>query len=345
MRLTLDPRSPVPLYHQIAEGIRYLLATGRLFPGDGLPTVRQAAGLWGVNLHTVRRAYADLAADGLIEVRRALGARVVGPSPSSTASAARSPAQRFALDVARRASRDFGLTAAQLAELIRRADACQPSALPAPHLTFVECNPGQAQDYARQIETRWSVSATPWLIDQPQPPPEGPIVATYFHYADVRARWPERVPDMHFVPVRINPAPLERLSAGRHKAVRRTAVLCEVDAARAKCILGDLLVILHSERVRVVQQLLEHPGDAFAGRNARYSLLFAPRLWSQLTERQKANPRAIQLEYEIEPAALESLGSALGLDARPSGQVRALSMNSTRPRPSRGRWRTANASA
>src|SRR5262245_48034254 len=47
MRLQLDPQSPVPLYHQLAESLRYRIATGALRPGQPLPPLREAARRWG----------------------------------------------------------------------------------------------------------------------------------------------------------------------------------------------------------------------------------------------------------------------------------------------------------
>src|ERR1041385_6175358 len=69
MHLTLDHARPVPLYHQIAEAIRYRVATGAIRPGETLPPLREAAALWGANLHTIRRAYLELSRAGLVATR------------------------------------------------------------------------------------------------------------------------------------------------------------------------------------------------------------------------------------------------------------------------------------
>ena len=76
MKPAVDPESPVPLYHQIAEAIRAQMERGELAPGDALEPMRRAADQWGVNLHTVRHAYAALAREGLLEMRSARGTRV-----------------------------------------------------------------------------------------------------------------------------------------------------------------------------------------------------------------------------------------------------------------------------
>jgi len=76
MDLEIDPQSPVPLYHQIAEALRVSIEAGTLAPGDALQPMREAAERWGVAIHTVRHAYAALAREGL--VKPAEGARHTG---------------------------------------------------------------------------------------------------------------------------------------------------------------------------------------------------------------------------------------------------------------------------
>ena len=78
----LDPGSPVPLYAQLAEAIRYRIATGALPAGAPLPPLREAAVQWGVNLHTVRHAYDVLARQGLVQTTAPFGS-VVAPDADS----------------------------------------------------------------------------------------------------------------------------------------------------------------------------------------------------------------------------------------------------------------------
>lgn len=63
------------LWKQIANTLRAEIHAGHK-PGDRLPTEAQLATRFGVNRHTVRRALADLVADGVIQTRRGVGARV-----------------------------------------------------------------------------------------------------------------------------------------------------------------------------------------------------------------------------------------------------------------------------
>jgi len=77
----IDPRSPTPLYEQIAARVRVAVAAGELTPGDPLPSVRALARELRVNPATVVQAYRDLAADGFVEVRHGHGTFVREVSP------------------------------------------------------------------------------------------------------------------------------------------------------------------------------------------------------------------------------------------------------------------------
>jgi GntR family transcriptional regulator len=69
----IDPRSPTPLYAQIAGRLRVAIAAVELRPGDALPSVRNLAARLRVNPATVVQAYRDLEAEGFVEMRQGAG--------------------------------------------------------------------------------------------------------------------------------------------------------------------------------------------------------------------------------------------------------------------------------
>ncbi len=79
--VTLDPHDSTPIYAQLERGVRAAIATGRLKPGDQLPTVRQMAVELRVNANTVARVYAELERAGVIETKRGVGS-FISASPS-----------------------------------------------------------------------------------------------------------------------------------------------------------------------------------------------------------------------------------------------------------------------
>ena len=69
----IDPRSPTPLYEQIAARIRLAVASSELTAGEALPSVRALARTLRVNPATVVQAYRDLATDGFVDIRHGQG--------------------------------------------------------------------------------------------------------------------------------------------------------------------------------------------------------------------------------------------------------------------------------
>jgi GntR family transcriptional regulator len=76
MNLQIDFRSGEPIYLQIVDQIRRLVASGELKPGDQLPTVRQMAADLRVNFNTIARAYRLLDEAGLISTQHGRGTYV-----------------------------------------------------------------------------------------------------------------------------------------------------------------------------------------------------------------------------------------------------------------------------
>jgi GntR family transcriptional regulator len=76
MFLTVDTTDARPIYQQVADGIKELIARGKLAPGASLPPVRQLASDLGVNLNTIATAYRELQKDGLIAIKHGSGAVV-----------------------------------------------------------------------------------------------------------------------------------------------------------------------------------------------------------------------------------------------------------------------------
>ena len=76
MYIVVDDGDGRPIYRQVADEIRGLIARGELREGAMLPPVRQVAADLGVNLNTVATAYRELQREGLISVRHGSGATV-----------------------------------------------------------------------------------------------------------------------------------------------------------------------------------------------------------------------------------------------------------------------------
>lgn len=84
MLYRLDMETGVPLYQQVVEQVRRMIASGTLLPGDRLPTVRELAAELVVNPNTVAHAYQILEREGVVETRRSQGTFACEPSARMT---------------------------------------------------------------------------------------------------------------------------------------------------------------------------------------------------------------------------------------------------------------------
>lgn len=73
MQIHINPQDGVPIYLQIVQQVRYLIAAGRLQAGDEMPPIRVLAEKLTINPNTVARAYRELETAGLVEKRRTAG--------------------------------------------------------------------------------------------------------------------------------------------------------------------------------------------------------------------------------------------------------------------------------
>lgn len=76
MHIHLSPADGVPIYLQIVNQVKYLVASGRLAPGEELPPIRVLAEQLLVNPNTVARAYRELETSGVVTKRRTAGTYV-----------------------------------------------------------------------------------------------------------------------------------------------------------------------------------------------------------------------------------------------------------------------------
>ena len=126
MQLHLSPRDGVPIYRQIVNQIKHLLAAQRLAPGDELPPIRNLAAQLVINPNTVARAYLELERAGLVVKR---------PGAGTYVSEVRSPLKRIErlrllaerADALLAEARHLDLAPAEVLELLQqRAKAMQP---------------------------------------------------------------------------------------------------------------------------------------------------------------------------------------------------------------------------
>jgi GntR family transcriptional regulator len=115
----IDPRSPTPIYDQIAASVRVAVAAGEVPPESALPSVRQLAARLRINPATVAQAYRLLEAEGFVDIRQGAGTFVKDIGTSRQAREREAEAARLVRQLLAEAARR-GLTADLLEAALRR---------------------------------------------------------------------------------------------------------------------------------------------------------------------------------------------------------------------------------
>jgi GntR family transcriptional regulator len=123
--LRVDPSDAVPIWSQIEDGLRRLVATGALAAGQSVPSVRDLARDLSVNPATVAKAYQRLCDAGVLAVRRGEGTYVADAPPTLSKSERsrqlRKAAVRYA-NLAATAGADVEEAAAELSAAFAELD-------------------------------------------------------------------------------------------------------------------------------------------------------------------------------------------------------------------------------
>jgi DNA-binding transcriptional regulator YhcF (GntR family) len=118
LTLAIDRGGEAPVYEQVADQVRRLVASGDLTPGTALPSVRQLAGDLGVNLNTIARAYRLLESEGFLVIRDRTGVEVAAPANKVDRSARTRLLEQLRANLAR--LRQAGMTPEELLRVVRR---------------------------------------------------------------------------------------------------------------------------------------------------------------------------------------------------------------------------------
>ena len=111
---SLNPSSGVPIYRQIVHQARLAIASGRVEPGERLPSVRAIATQLGVNPMTVSKAYSMLEQAGVVVRQPGIG-MVVSETGADAAEAIAADAQTLV-----RTAKQLGLSRKELVKRIEQ---------------------------------------------------------------------------------------------------------------------------------------------------------------------------------------------------------------------------------
>jgi len=126
VQIHISANDGVPIYLQIVNQVKYLVAAGRLSTGDELPAIRILARRLVVNPNTVARAYRELESAGVVEKRRTAGTYVADQtSPFARRERVKILSER--IDALLAESHQMNVSLEELVKLLHQRDALMRS--------------------------------------------------------------------------------------------------------------------------------------------------------------------------------------------------------------------------
>jgi hypothetical protein len=303
--MQLDRNLQVPLYEQIVNDVRFRIFTGDLLPGDRLPALRVAGEEWGVNLHTVRRAYRVLEESGLVETAATIGTTVRSWKAGGSVAVGIDGLLR---DVLRIGDVQYGVgprdVLARLTELVRGNSG------DAPQVWIVECSLVLAEVLATQLREEWVVDVRAWSLARVADVPAGSVISTSFHREEILESPAARVGKVGFVRVRTDYEALLRAMAGVEVS---SLILCDISYPDGHTLARDLGRHLERDVELVVPR---NPVEALNCLSPGRCIIFAPGSWEQLPHGARTDPRALLLPVRILESDLSRIGQQFGWLAR-----------------------------
>ncbi|MGC1458046.1 MAG: GntR family transcriptional regulator [Steroidobacteraceae bacterium] len=117
---TLQPSSGVPIYLQLIQQVRRMVASGQLTPGTELPSVREVATQYTVNPTTISKAYSLLENEGLLQRNRGKPMTIAAARRNSGSLSQRLKQVESQVDALVLAARQLELTSPELCQFIDR---------------------------------------------------------------------------------------------------------------------------------------------------------------------------------------------------------------------------------
>ena len=122
MQIHITSNDGVPIYIQIVNQVKHLVASGRLLPGDEIPPIRALAETLVVNPNTVARAYRELETAGIVTKRSTTGTYVSGAgSPLARRERLKILTER--IDALLVEARQLGIGTKEIIDLLHQRDA------------------------------------------------------------------------------------------------------------------------------------------------------------------------------------------------------------------------------
>lgn len=198
MNIEINKNSKVPLYLQIKEQLKKLLAEGQLKKGSQLPTERELSIKLNVSRNTVSMAYQELSQEKIVSSHPGKGTFVIADDTVSSNPFLLEEKHNLlinSIDLVIQQALDLNLKIDGFRSLFNQRLERTKHLLDHISIAFVECNQEQLYYFTKKLELGTGIQIVPLLIDEMHDQPENflnkirpvdLVVTTFFHYKEVQ---------------------------------------------------------------------------------------------------------------------------------------------------------------
>lgn len=223
----IDKANKVPIYLQIKNQVKYFVSTGALASREQLPPVKTLAGSLSINFLTVRKAYQELEAEGLIEIRHGEGTFVaLSPArkPRTAANSLNSQnglsgRLRYEFEELIRRYELEGATATDAIATVEELLASLKLRAALPTVVFTECNQFQIDEISGLLKSELGMEVMAVKTDRLGETLSGItekgrrviVITTGFHVTEVRNAVGDLAVEIEVLITNLNPATRRKL--------------------------------------------------------------------------------------------------------------------------------------
>ena len=227
MNVQIDRNSDVPLYLQLAQCIRGMIARGDLKSGDRLPTVRALFVETGLSDGTIRHAYELLAREGTLSLIQGKGTFV---SEEAAQASSRETKAMASIDRMLEELTALGITPREIQLYVNVKLSQREDSLPLVGLAMVDCNSESLNEAALQLSALRGVELTEYLLDDVRRAPAQLlggfplVITTQTHFHELQALMGEDA--QRVMGVALAPSPETLIALARIEPGSRVGIYC-----------------------------------------------------------------------------------------------------------------------
>ncbi len=309
MDLALDKHSPLPPHAQIQEKIKLALLLGQLRPGDTLPSIREVEKEVGVSRNVVRKAYLELQTLGVLDLRHGKGVLVQKQLCYGGRDSVNEKCEALSREVLSRL-REVSVSPSAFARYLYQH--AREQELLSPFVIFVDATKSQAVERASNISAIWQVNVPGYSIDELASLPKSglrtirKILTNYIRFDQVR-----RIVGNHaeVIPLGLTFAEKTVKELGRLPATANIVLVLDDKDYPSLSLLIDLyrkLVIKPESKITALPFTKIKDLREFVTSSKYDKILFSNRIWDDIPEDLKKNPKVTRPHMEVDLSSLES---------------------------------------